>query len=257
MSDPRLEPSADSPARASVAMWRLTVDAIPGGWVDERTGAAAVFTGIDVGGFNGVWTTSREVASDLVVELLDRVAATGVPYSLHLREGTDPQLTQIARARGMALDSEEPVMILSETASLEPALETGARIRQLGPHEGRIHARIAAEVFGDSVEVTEAGATPAILASPGMRCYVAEVDGDPIATATGVEHAGSLAIIAVATLPQHRGRGYGSALIAHAVVDGFAAGAEWAWLQTSADGAGLYERIGFRTVETEAVWTVE
>ena len=257
MSDPRLEPSADSAARASVAMWRLTADAIPGGWVDERAGAAGVFTGIDVGGFNGVWTTSREAAPELVVELLDRVAATGVPYSLHLREGTDPRLTRIAGARGMALDAEEPVMILSETASLEPALQTGARIRQLGPHEGRVHAQVAAEVGDDDVEVAEAGATSAILSSPGMRCYVAEIDGDAVATAMGVTYLGCVAVFAVATLPRHRRRGYGSALTARAVRDGFEAGAGWAWLQASADGTRLYERLGFRAVETVTIWATD
>lgn len=89
MSDEtRLGPSADSAALASVAMWRLTADAVPGGWVVERAGAAAVFTGIGSGGFNGVWTTSREVAPAVVSDLLGRVAATGAPYSLHLREGS-------------------------------------------------------------------------------------------------------------------------------------------------------------------------
>jgi ribosomal protein S18 acetylase RimI-like enzyme len=238
-------------------MWRLTADAIPGGWVDEREGAAAVFTGIQVGGFNGVWTTSRDVAPDVVDDLLGRVAATGAPYSLHLREGTAAALEQIARARGMFLDSEEPVMILPDRSLLDAAQQSGVRIRQLGTNEGRVHAQIAAAVFGDDVEVAQAGATPAILSSPGLRCYAAEVDGEPVATAMGVTHVGCLAVFAVATLPQHRRRGYGSALTARAVTDGFAAGACWAWLQASTEGAGLYERLGFRAVETVAVWNTE
>lgn len=251
-----LRPSAESAALASVAMWRVTVGAVPGGWVDEREGAAAVFTGGGVGGFNGVLTTSREVEPRVVTELLDRVAATGAPYTLHLREGTSPRLEQIARDRGMVLDSEEPVMILREPALLRRAPRTDARIRQLGPHEGRVQAVLVAAVFA-GMEVTEAEVAPTDLSGPGTRVYVAEVDGRAVATATGVTYAGALAVITVATRPQHRRRGYGSALISHAVVDGFAAGAEWAWLQTSAEGAGLYERLGFRTVETEAIWTVE
>ena len=254
--DTRLGPSADSAALASVAMWRLTADAVPGGWVDEREGAAAVFTGIQVGGFNGVWTTSRDVAPEVVDELLERVAATGAPYSLHLREGRADALERIARERGMILDSEEPVMILRDPALLEPALRSGAHIRQLGPDEGRVHAEVAAAVFGDDVEVAQAGATPAILSAPGLRCYVSDVGGDAVATAMGVTHVGCVAVFAVATLPQHRRRGYGSALTARAVIDGFAAGAGWAWLQASAEGTGVYERLGFRAVETVAVWTL-
>lgn len=148
-------------------------------------------------------------------------------------------------------------MILRDAASLGRAPRTDARIRQLGPHEGRVHAEVAAAVFGDGIEVTEAGVTREILLAPGMRCYVAEAGGDAVATAMGVTHAGCVAVFAVATLPQHRRRGYGSALTARAVADGFAAGAGWAWLQASAEAVAVYERLGFTAVETVTIWALD
>jgi hypothetical protein len=65
---------------------------------------------------------------------------------------------------------------------------------------------------------------------------------------------GCTGVFSVATPPAHRRRGYGAALTARAVTDGLAAGAAWAWLQSSPPGYGIYARLGFRTVETRACW---
>jgi hypothetical protein len=39
-----------------------------------------------------------------------------------------------------------------------------------------------------------------------------------------------------------------------AVADGLAAGAKWAWLQSSEPGYPVYERLGFRTAEGWSCW---
>jgi len=57
-------------------------------------------------------------------------------------------------------------------------------------------------------------------------------------------------IFNVATPPEHRGHGYGAAITAQAIHDGFAAGAELSWLQSSAMGESVYRRLGFRAVES-------
>ena len=66
----------------------------------------------------------------------------------------------------------------------------------------------------------------------------------------------SVAIFSVATAPDRRGRGYGSAVTVQAVVDGFAAGAEFAALQSSPMGESVYKRLGFREVETYLLYTL-
>jgi hypothetical protein len=38
------------------------------------------------------------------------------------------------------------------------------------------------------------------------------------------------------------------------VADGLAAGASWAWLQSSAAGYRVYEALGFETVERWRCW---
>ena len=48
--------------------------------------------------------------------------------------------------------------------------------------------------------------------------------------------------------PEYRGRGYGAAVTARAVIDGFANGAELALLAASPMGEPVYRRLGFREV---------
>jgi predicted GNAT family acetyltransferase len=52
----------------------------------------------------------------------------------------------------------------------------------------------------------------------------------------------------VATPPEHRGKGYGAAVTARAVLEGFGQGADLAGLQASALGEPVYRRMGFREV---------
>jgi ribosomal protein S18 acetylase RimI-like enzyme len=249
---------ADSAARACVEMWRLYVAAIPGAWMEERDGVAGVVTGIPGTGFNGVWVERLDAAPETVARVLDRVAESKVPHCLQLRAGASPGLEELPLSRGMVLDGEEPTMVLEDTSALERALDApGLAIERLGPRDGAIHARIAAAAFGARVEAFEAAATDAILSTPGIRCYAGRVDGEAVSTAVGVTHGGVTGLIAVATDAAHRRRGYGAAVTARAALDGFAAGAAWVWLQADPVAVGVYEGLGFRTVDRSAIWIAE
>jgi N-acetylglutamate synthase len=79
--------------------------------------------------------------------------------------------------------------------------------------------------------------------------YVGRVNDEIVATALGITVDGATGVFNVATMPDHRGRGYGAALTARVARDGFAAGATLAYLQSSEMGHGVYRRLGFRDVE--------
>lgn len=259
MPDARpMHATADAAARASIEMWRPYVDAIPGGWMEEHGGAAAVVSRIPGAGFNGVWVEQPEPPPDVVSALLDRVEAAGVPYCLQLRAGARRDLEDVARRRGMVLDGEEPTMVLEEASLLAAAGDVpGLTVERLGPHEGVAHARVAAHAFGTRVEVFEAAVTASILSVPGIRAYAGRVGGEAVATAVGVTHRGVTGVLAVGTLSAHRRRGYGSAVTARAAADGFAAGARWVWLQADPSAVRVYERLGFRAVDESAIWVRE
>ena len=140
-----------------------------------------------------------------------------------------------------------PLMVLEDPDRLGTAQAVGGlKIRELSPDEVAIHAQTAAAGFEAPAEPFLQLMTPAILALPGVRCYIGEVDGQPVTTGLGVMGGDYVGIFNIATPPESRGRGYGAAVTARAVEDAFRAGATLAWLQSSAMGYRIYESLGFQ-----------
>jgi ribosomal protein S18 acetylase RimI-like enzyme len=59
----------------------------------------------------------------------------------------------------------------------------------------------------------------------------------------------------IAVTPQARSRGLGRAMTARVMADGFAAGADTAYLHPSEAARPLYESMGFRVVQTWTTFT--
>ena len=248
--------NADEIARSHVRAWELLAGAVPGGWVRREGGALGVMTGVELGGFNGVWGEAQDVDPAAVARLLDSVREAGVPHCMQLRPGWPPEMDEIARERGLVRVAGEPLMVLEDDGQLIAALEVeGLSLRQLMPEEGALHARVAA---GGHVVRQEAPyrevTSPEVLRTPGLRCYVGEVRGKPVTTALSVTTGDCVGIFRVATLPDHRRRGYGAAVTARAVRDGFDGGARWAWLSASDAGYTVYRGMGFVTLEQLDFW---
>ncbi len=85
--------------------------------------------------------------------------------------------------------------------------------------------------------------------------YVGYVDGEPVSTAAAVMGGGAVGVYNVATMPEHQRRGYGEAVMRHAVAEAQRRhGIERTILQSTPAGHRLYERMGFRTVTKVAVY---
>jgi len=89
----------------------------------------------------------------------------------------------------------------------------------------------------------------------GLDLWLAYVDDVPVSTATGLVFGESVGIFDVATPPEHRRKGYGAAVSAKVLTEGFAPGASYAYLQSSEMGFPVYKALGFRTVSTYVVHT--
>ena len=131
---------------------------------------------------------------------------------------------------------------------------TGLTIRPLAAHEAGVHNRVAAAGFEAPLDICERLITERVLRGAGVRAYAGEVDGEAVATAIGVTLGDGVAIFNVTTLEGHRRLGYGAALTARACADGLAAGARYAWLQSSHLAEGVYAGLGFRTLERWRCW---
>lgn len=86
--------------------------------------------------------------------------------------------------------------------------------------------------------------------------YVGYHDEEPVSTAAVVVGAGVAGVYNVATLPGSQGRGYGEAIMRHALEQARRQhGVETTILQSTPAGYRLYERMGYRTVTTVAVYS--
>jgi ribosomal protein S18 acetylase RimI-like enzyme len=249
---------ANTAASALAATWVHFIAAIPDGWARRENGVVAGITGVAIPTLNGVWPEKIGLDRVLVSEFLDQVANSGVPYCLQLRPGAPEQLSTLAADRGMIKEEQIPLMVLEDSGRLQAAQKVaGLVIRQLSPQEAVLHATVAARGF----EVPEAPfiqlMTPSVLGQPGVRCYVGEVDGEVVTTGVGVTLGPFVGIFNIATPPEHRGQGFGAAVTARAVADGFADGAQWSYLQSSLSGYNIYARLGFATVERWECWVTE
>ena len=244
----------DTVAAALAEEWARMIATQEQGWSRFDGGGLAAVTGVPFPSLNGVWAHGTEPSPDTIGALLDEVAATGLPYCLQVRPAASELLGEVARGRGMELaDEDMPLMALDGELTAAPP-PPDLRLRQIAPEEVAIHVHLLAEGFGVPEEHFTALVPEETLELDGMRCYVGEVDGEALVTGFGLTSGDHVGIFNVATAPGARRRGFGEALTARAVADGFAAGAAWAWLQSSPSGFGIYERLGFRLVESWDLW---
>lgn len=113
---------------------------------------------------------------------------------------------------------------------------------------------LAARGFGAPVEIFRSLATMTAR-TPGPATYVGEYDGEAVTTAVALCVDDSVGVFNVATPGAHRGHGFGTAITAYAIRDGYRLGAERAWLQSSLEGYSVYKAMGFATVASRQCWT--
>jgi ribosomal protein S18 acetylase RimI-like enzyme len=86
--------------------------------------------------------------------------------------------------------------------------------------------------------------------------YVGYVDGEPVSTTAVVLGGDAAGVYNVATIPGHQRRGYGEAVMRHAIAKAQREhGVTRTILQSTPAGLRLYERMGFRTVTRVAVYS--
>ena len=85
--------------------------------------------------------------------------------------------------------------------------------------------------------------------------YVGYADGEAVSTAATVIGGGAVGVYNVATLPGSQRRGYGEAVMRHALAEARREhGIARSVLQSTPAGYRLYERMGYRTVTKVAVY---
>ena len=198
---------------------------------------------------NGVVIRGDAVLGGALDELAKWYA--GSAWSVWLAPWQVQRAAPTLERHGLQLEDEPPRLMAGWLAEmdLEPRIEL-----DLAPDGA----------WADLADVVDAGfGMPAGLSfrpafagtpPPELLAWVARVDGEAVASAVSVTHAGDCWFALVATLPEHRGRGLSAELIRTALRAARAAGCDSTSLEASAMARSGYARIGYRDLGPMQIW---
>jgi GNAT superfamily N-acetyltransferase len=212
-------------------------------------GTLLLISGSQLSSLNGVFVIGDAPDIAEIDRLAVEAATIGLPWSIAVRGEPGAAVREVAARHGRTGRHETPVMVCPD----RPAKTTGdGTVRAIRSDEGRVFCETMAAGFEAPAEIILSLMTDELIDAPWAASYLVEAGGVPVATGLGILSGDYIGVYNIATLPEHRGRGYGRLVTERTIADGFAAGATKAYLQSSSMGKPLYESMGFRTVET---WT--
>jgi ribosomal protein S18 acetylase RimI-like enzyme len=197
---------------------------------------------------NGVWADS-DAAADFLAARRAEADERRTPFTVMTRAGKTPAVEQTARELGLTNEIQIPGMTVTAHGLNNPVSDL--EVLRVKTADGLAQAlAVGASGFGVPAELVASVYSLEVAELEGLETYLGRVDGRDVSTAVGFTIDRTCGIFSVATPEEHRGRGYGAAITAQAVRDGFNAGADLAGLQSSPMGESLYKRLGFCEVET-------
>ncbi|MFN8156221.1 MAG: GNAT family N-acetyltransferase [Candidatus Nanopelagicales bacterium] len=206
--------------------------------------------------FNAVLATGRTVDLDALDRAEQSLSEHEPLHRLSTRAAVEPVVGPWAAAHGYGEGEPTPSLVLSGdgfTACLTAAA-AGTRTRRAQPSEAAAFNDAAAGVFGLPAERIRMLTPDSLAVHPQSTLRIAVVDDRIVGTAQAWTEGEAIGVFNVAVVPEHRRTGLGAELTAAVVADGAAVGGTWAYLQSSDDGLPVYERLGFRTVDTWWSW---
>lgn len=237
------------------------------GETSEMPGVTLVCSGVPVSVFNAALLSSPE---DVVKASLDRriamaavyFGAKGLPWSFWLCEdllepATRPRAQSIFSKRRLRLLIEPPGMIAPR---LEPPIRPVPLLefRPVMDAVSRLaFCRITSVAFDIPISTSRDVYDSERVWNGALRGWIGYLRGEPVATAATVFDGASVGVYSVATLPEHRRRGYAEAMVRHALSCAAATtGVEQTVLQSTRVGFKLYQRMGYQVMTRFAVYTV-
>lgn len=246
MNDPRIAPVEDN-------LITFYGDAMssPLLTVARLDGAQGYYTDIPFPLCNVVFDArfDPERATDQARAVLSEYTARGLPFLWW----TSPSTTTLELEAACA----EAGMARQDVPGMHRALDGPVQVPTLERVE--LRAAGAAEVH-DLTDVMLAGfEMPEWLHEPLVDLFhgldpaklvnvLAYLDGKPVASGSAYLTGATAGIYNIATLPEHRGRGLGTAVTAWLMNDAYERGCTQTILHASPDGLPVYERLGYETV---------
>lgn len=189
-----------------------------------------------------------------LLRAFDRPAAVRL-NPLDLPPGIGERLAR----RGLVETGRDVAMVLGDGARPPHDPHADIRIVRCDPESAAAWAALHVQAAGlpSHVKPILLGATLANVLDPDHAFYLAEADGQHVATLLAVSEGETTGLYSIATLKSYRRRGIATALTLHAIAGAQAAGATCICLEVAADNAAaiaMYEALGFVAVHETVQW---
>jgi predicted GNAT family acetyltransferase len=241
-------------AEGIVEAWRDRVRHLVGHVIEEVDGIVVCLSNLPARDQQAALV--RDEPRDAMRALADAEAifrANGQSFGILVQRQRHGSVDRALREYGLTVVMTEPAMAIG-VGDVSPAVvPAGVEIVRVTAAEllGRL-VDVEVRTFGSDPIVAERMLGPGQLELPAVRFYAALLDGRPVAQAYTHTVNGATSAWGVATVPELRGRGIGTAITAFAIRD--APSADLAWLMATREGRSTYERMGFRHASDWDVW---
>jgi GNAT superfamily N-acetyltransferase len=229
---------------------------VPGVEIDHRPDRFRVSTGIAHPVFNGV--RSARLASSEAGAWIDETrayfASRGERWLWWLWPSSEPaDLGDRLASREMVSRGSMPAMSV-DLRALPDAPRPPERLSIVRVTDARMldtWVHLAGAIFGladgaPTRRFVEVFSASGFDEEAPMQFYTGFLDGAPVAASQLFLGAGVAGIYTAATVAEHRGRGFGTALTVAPLLEASARGYRWGILQATKMGEPVYRRIGFR-----------
>ena len=233
---------------------RLTYGRVPGAAISQDGGVGVFATGLPHPFFNQVVTDEGATETELT-GAVDAIRRRGTRFYVVLRQPQDERFEDLPRRVGLTHEADAlPGMATDQMPEPRP-----------GPEELRIHVVADAAALEDHATALAGFGLPADLVRaflgdelwllPDTTTYVGYVGGEPVVSGFSFRTGRAIGVYSIATLAAARRRGYGEAMTRRILTDGVASGCDVGVLQASSMGRPIYERLGFRVVQSYEVYS--
>lgn len=239
------------------AAWDRRVAAC-GGVVHDVDGLAVCLTGVPVGAFNPTLVRALPADPDAALaEAARRYDGTGLSIGVDIEPSLHGPVRAAADRAGLTCVESRPGMTarVADVPTFDPP-DGVELVRVDDPALLDEIVEVDAAAFGGEAAVTRRFLPDAVLDDPAQRVYAAAVDGRLVAAGETTALDGILGVFGIATHPEFRRRGIGTALTAFVIADR-ADETDLAVLDASDEGAGVYRRLGFEPMSTWEVWVAK
>ena len=237
--------------------WRFTFAALtellPQGEVRAMQGGLLVRSGFPIAFFNMCFLDEEGPHPQQAV---DEAASFfgGLPFTVLVPEG-HARLAEVCESKGLQVGGKIPGMALSPIP--EGPGRDALEVRSLSSDNLPVYLDVFCEGFGFPREMAANFVTEDLLAMEAGDHMVGYIGDEPVAVASVFDTGDVAGVYNIATLPDHRGKGYGAAVAWAATERARLRGRRHAILQSSEMGYRVYSRMGFETVRTYLCYTNE